>query len=261
MKEFWVILALLACVLFTQPLFANIDSAYLGFNFDEVAGDSGWGLRGGSPFQTGILEGHFDASLQDTGNLLRGKYELELGLPMRGFKAIVFNNGTLKGESIEALGRQSDLGFKLRSPAADFGDWHFTVDLGVFGRNGGVFAPPNARADLEGLGYAPEALEGLGLDAMRRPSRGLSFKSENSVNALLKTAFVHKSGVSLEAALQPELAGVGDNACHQLILSATTSVKVWKLLFEVGLEWGFQTFDDEIQQERAGFGSWVMEFE
>ena len=260
MKEFWVILALLACVLFSQPSFGNIDSAYLGFNFDEVAGDRGWGLRGGSPFQTGVLEGHFDASLQDTGDFLRGKYELELGVPIGDFNAIMFNNGTVKGGSIAELGRQSDLGFKLRSPEADLGNWHFTADFGVFGRNGGVFASPNALSDLEGLGYTPETFEGLGLDAIGRPSRALSFKSDNSVNALVKTSFVHKSGVSLEAALQPELIGKGDNPVHQLILSATTSVKVWKLLFEIGLEWGFQTFDDQIEQERAGFGAWNIEF-
>ena len=56
-------------MLFELPSFANIDSAYLGFNFDEVAGDGGWGLRDGSPFQTGVFEGHFEASLQDTGDL------------------------------------------------------------------------------------------------------------------------------------------------------------------------------------------------
>ena len=258
MKEFWVILALLT--LLVLPSFANIDSAYLGFNFDEVAGDIGWGLRGGSPFQAGILDGHFKTTLQDTGDLLRGKYELELGVPIGPLSGIVFNHGTVKGESIAELGRQSDLGFKLRSPEADFGDWHFTADLGVFGRNGGVFAPPNALSDLEGLGYTSETFEGFGLDSINRPSRGLSFKADNSVNAVLKAAFVHKSGLSLEAALKPELAGAGDNPVHQALLSATTSLRVGKLLLEFGLEWIFQTYDGNIEQERAGFGSWNIEF-
>ena len=41
---------LLLTILLVSPVLANIDSPYLGFNYDEVAGDSGWGMRGGTPF-------------------------------------------------------------------------------------------------------------------------------------------------------------------------------------------------------------------
>ena len=260
MKEFWVILALVACVLFALPSFANIDSPYLGFNYDEVAGDSGWGMRGGTPFKTGVLEGHVEASFQNTGDILRGKSELEVGVPIGAFDVAVFSVNTVKGDALSNLGRQNDIGLKVGSPEAVFGSWQFTGSLGVFGRNGGVFAAPNALSDLTGLGYNEDDFAGLGLDRIGRPSRGLSFKSDNSVNAQLKSTLTHTSGVSLEAVLQPEIAGAGDNPVHQLGVSATTSFEVWFFSLEVGLEWMFQTFDGEIENERAGFGSWNIEF-
>ena len=74
------------------------------------------------------------------------------------------------------------------------------------------------------------------------------------MNAQLKSTLTHTSGVSLEAVLQPEIAGAGDNPVHQFGVSATTSFEVWFFSLEVGLEWMFQTFDGEIENERAGFG-------
>lgn len=250
---------LLLTILLVSPVFANIDSAYLGFNYDEVAGDSGWGLRGGTPFQTGVLEGHVEASFQNTGDILRGKSELEVGVPIGAFDVAVFSVNTVKGDKIANLGRQNDIGLKVRSPEADFGNWHFTGSLGVFGRNGGVFAAPNALSDLTGLGYDESVLPD-GLGEIGRPSRGLSFKADNSVNAQVKSTLTHPSGVSLEAVLQPEIAGAGDNPVHQFGVSATTSFDVGIFAVEVGLEWMFQTFDGEIENERAGFGSWNIEF-
>ena len=255
------LLTLLLTVLLVSPVLANIDSPYLGFNYDEVAGDSGWGLRGGTPFKTGVLEGHVEASFQDTGDILRGKSELEVGVPIGAFDVAVFSVNTVKGDALENLGRQNDVGLKVRSPEAVFRNWQFTGSLGVFGRNGGVFAGPNALSDLTGLGYNEDDFAGLGLDQVGRPSRGLSFKSDNSVNAQLKSTLTHTSGVSLEAVLQPEIAGAGDNPVHQFGVSATTSFDVWETFsLEVGLEWMFQTFDGEIENERAGFGSWNIEF-
>ena len=257
MKNLWTIGL---TILLVSPVFANIDSPYLGFNYDEVAGDSGWGLRGGTPFKTGVLEGHVEASFQDTGDILRGKSELEVGVPIGAFNVAVFSTNTVKGDRWTNLGRQNDVGLRVRSPEAVFGNWQFTSSLGMFGRNGGVFAAPNALSDLTGLGYNEDDFAGFELDQIGRPSRGLSFKSDNSVNAQLKSTLTHTSGVSLEAVLQPEIAGAGDNSVHQLGVSATTIFEVWFFSLEVGLEWMFQTFDGEIENERAGFGSWNIEF-
>ena len=188
-------------------------------------------------------------------DLLRGKSELEVGVPIGAFDFLIFSVNTIKGEAIASLGRQNDIGLKVRSPEADFGDWHITGALGIFGRGGGVWASPTALSDLLGLGYNEEDFAGLGLKTFGRPSRGLSFKADNSVNAQLKTTFTHISGLSLEAILQPELVGAGSNPVHQFGVSATTSVDVWRVSLEFGLEWMFQTFEGNIENERAGFGS------
>ena len=254
----FLVLALVA--IYASLASATLDSPYLGFNYDEVAGDAGWGLRGGMPFKTSILEGGVEATFQNTGDLLRGKSELEVGVPIGVFDILIFSVNTVKGEVIASLGRQNDIGVKIRSPEADWGNWHFTSSLGVFGRGGGVWASPTALSDLLGLGYTEEDFAGLGLDAIGRPSRGLRFKSENSVNGQLKTTLRHKSGLILEALLQPELGGAGDNPVHQFGVSATTSVDVYVFAFEFGLEWMFQTFEGKIENERAGFGSINIKF-
>ena len=260
-RKIWCVLFIfMALLLYASLSFATLDEPYLGFNYDEVAGDSGWGLRGGTPFKTGVFEGAIEATFQNTGDLLRGKSELEVGVPIGAFDVLVFSVNTVKGEDIASLGRQNDIGIKVRSPEADWGNWQFTSSLGVFGRGGGVFASPTALSDLLGLGYVEENFAGLGLDAIGRPSRGLSFKSENSVNALLKATLQHVSGFALEGLLQPELGGAGDNPVHQFGVAATTSVDVYVFSLEFGLEWMFQTFEGNIENERAGFGSININF-
>ena len=260
-QKLWCFLLLFAALLLYASLaFATLDAPYLGFNYDEVAGDSGWGLRGGTPFKTGVLEGAIEATFQNTGDLLRGKSELEVGVPIGAFDILIFSVNTVKGEAIATLGRQNDVGLKVRSPEADWGDWQLTASLGIFGRGGGVFASPTALSDLLGIGYEEEDFAGLGLDAIGRPSRGLRFKSENSVNGQLKTTLQHVSGFALEALLQPELGGAGDNPVHQFGIAATTSVDVSVFSLEFGLEWMFQTFEGSIENERAGFGSVNINF-
>ena len=93
-------------------------------------------------FKTGVLEGHVEASFQNTGDILRGKSELEVGVPIGAFDVAVFSVNTVKGDTLANLGRQNDIGLKVGSPEAVFGSWQFTGSLGVFGRNGGVFAGP-----------------------------------------------------------------------------------------------------------------------
>ena len=260
-QKFWCFLLLfVALLLYASLSFATLDEPYLGFNYDEVAGDSGWGLRGGTPFKTGVLEGAAEATFQNTGDLLRGKSELEIGVPIGVFDVLIFSVNTVKGENIASLGRQNDIGLKVRSPEADLGNWHITGALGIFGRGGGVWASPTALSDLLGLGYNETDFEGLGLDRFNRPSRGLSFKADNSVNAQLKTTLQHVSGFALEALLQPELGGAGDNPVHQFGVTATTSVDVYVFSLEFGLEWMFQTFKGNIENERAGFGSVNINF-
>ena len=78
-------LVLVLVAIYASLASATLDKPYLGFNYDEVAGDAGWGLRGGMPFKTGILEGGVEATFQNTGDLLRGKSELEVGVPIGVF--------------------------------------------------------------------------------------------------------------------------------------------------------------------------------
>lgn len=150
------------------------------------------------------------------------------------------------------LGRQADLGLAIEFPDFTFMGFAATGGAGVFGRNAGAFGPSNARDNLENLGYDPNSLDGRDLESLRPPPSGLSFKTGNSLNLLAYVLFKHPKGFNVAVKAMPELAGVGDNPVHQLIITPSTSFELRdNVNIELGADIGFQTFNDKIERELA----------
>ena len=236
-----------------------IDNPYLGLGFNTVNGEGGWNVRGGTPFTAGEFTGRIDAKLQNTGTELVGDTELEVGIPIGVLQAVIFNVHNFDGQSIAELNRTSDLGLKVRSPETVIGEVVLTFGLGVFGRNGGVYAGPTADTDLMGIGYTQEQIGGLGLETIKRPKDGLATSAENSVNLQLET-LLSLGDAYASFLLQPELKGQDNDKVHQALLKVGTNIKVWKVIFNIELDVGAQTWEDSIQTEYAAFGSWNVEF-
>ena len=225
---------------------SEVNETSIATAFNEIAGNRGWGVIGAVPFKNG----HVAAIAQGGGNVVRGKYHAEINFPVKVFQFKVFTDGTFKGATVRDLGRQADVGLAIEVPFSR-GNAKIPVSIGVFGRNAGPFGPPNARDDLENLGYDPNSLDGRDLETLHPPPSGLSFKAGNSVNLLLSTEVHLPYDVSLGVRLMPELAGAGD-AVHQLIVTPSTSFELRdNINIEVGADVGFQTFDDEIETELA----------
>jgi len=221
----------------------------LGLSVNQIGPDVSWGASADIPFTMGAAQCDFDATVQGGGQIL-GKSALEVEVPVAGFNAGIFTKMNVKGYSVSDLGRSTDLGAKF---GRRFGD--VQVSIGIFGRNGGVFGPPNALKTLEDAGYDVSVLDGLGLEAVNPAPTGLSIKAGNAVNALIETEFdLDFAHVRIQA--MPELS-TSEDAVHQLITTLQSSWELGTHLQLTGtLDVGFQTFEGTLEREIANL--WVL---
>ena len=247
-----LILIILSSATTHAQLPATVQQPSIAGTYNEIAGARGWGILGAVPFQTGFVNGNASAIAQGGGNIIRGKYHAEAGITIRRFDFKLYTDGTFKGYSARDLGRQSDIGLAVEFPDFDVAGFHATGGAGVFGRNAGQFGPPNARDDLENLGYDPNSLDGRDLETVTPPPSGLSFKAGNSLNLLAYILLTHPKGFNLAVKAMPEVAGAGDNPVHQLIITPSTSFALRENIdIELGADIGIQTFNDTIEKELA----------
>ena len=256
MKFQFLFLLLLAVFLFMPQTYAQlpaeVDEFSLAATFNEIAGVRGWGLLGAAPFGTDTVKGNVSAIAQGGGNIIRGKYHAEVGYVLSGFDLKLYTDGTFKGYAVNDLGRQADVGLAIEFPDFDVAGFQATGGAGVFGRNAGAFGPPNARDDLENLGYDPNSLDGRDLESLNPPPSGQSFKAGNSLNLLAYVLLKHPKGFNVAVKAMPEVAGAGDNPVHQLIITPSTSFELRdNVNIELGADIGLQTFNDTIEKELA----------
>ena len=246
-RALWMGCALL-CALLLGTSTVHADRS-LGLSVNQIGPDVSWGASADIPFAMGAAQCDFDATVQG-GDQILGKSALEVEVPVAGFDAGIFTKMNVKGYSVSELGRSTDIGAKF---GRRFGD--VQVSLGIFGRNGGVFGPPNALKTLEDNGYDITALEDLGLDAVTPAPTGLSLKAGNSVNALIEAEF-DLSFAHVRIQGMPELSA-SEDAVHQLITTLQSSWQIGTHLQLTGtLDVGFQTFGGELEREIANL--WVL---
>lgn len=232
---------------------SHADGRSIGLSVNQIGPDVSWGASADIPFEMGAAKCDLEATAQ-SGDQILSKIGLEVSVPVvANFDAGLFTKTNIKGYSVSDLGRATDIGAKF---GRTFGD--VQVSLGIFGRNGGVFGPPNALKTLEDNGYDVSVLGGLGLDAVNPAPTGLSIKAGNSVNALLEAEFdLSFAHVRLQG--MPELSGAED-AVHQLIATLRSSWELGTHLELTGtLDVGFQTFEGTLEREIANL--WTLDYD
>ena len=260
MKAFCFTTLAVLCMIFTFQVDA-VEERSLALTLTQINDQDAWGGIFETPFATGEVSGHFTTTFQGGSGIIRGKYHAEGGITRGGFDFILYTDGIYKGPTVRDLGRQADLGLAIEFPDQYKNKLKFTGGVGIFGRNAGPFGPRDAYGDLEGLGYDPNALDGRGLESLRPPPKGLSFKAGNSLNALFYTEATHPNGFGLTVKLMPELAGAGDNPVHQMIVTPYASFELSdKLNLDVSADFGIQGFEGEIQTEAAALAAVKYEF-
>ena len=253
-------LMLLCGALAYAQLPSEVDETSVAITYNDIAGSRGWGVLGALPFGNESANGHFAAIAQGGGTVIRGKYHAEINFPIKVLQFKLFTDGVFKGPTVRDLGRQADIGLAIEVPF-EHGNAKLPIAIGVFGRSAGPFGPPNARDDLENLGYDPNTLDGRDLETLKPPPSGLSFKAGDSLNLLVSTEVHLPYDISLGVRLMPELAGAGDNPVHQLIVTPSTSFEFGEYInLEVGADVGFQTFNDAIETELATLAAIKLSF-
>lgn len=251
-KWVWCALMLALLTFMFSGMNADADRS-IGLSVNQIGPDVSWGASADIPFEMGAAQCELEATVQG-GDQILGKTALEVSVPVAGFDAGLFTKTNIKGYSVSELGRATDIGAKF---GRTFGD--VQVSLGIFGRNGGVFGPPNALKTLEDNGYDVSVLGGLGLDAVNPAPTGLSIAAGNSVNALIEAKFdMGIAHVRLQG--MPELSGAED-AVHQLIATLRSSWELGTHLELTGtLDVGFQTFEGELEREVANLWTLDVDF-
>ena len=175
-------------------------------NVAGVMDDNAWGVIG--DYEKGIfeIEGNLQSGDQYTGNV-------DVAVTLFDYLRVSSKN-TLKGYSLEGLGRVNDLGAAFVLPVGDI-----DVAVGVFGRNGNPFQPRNALGTLTDAGFTEADFDGLGLADITL-SEGISIKGGSSVLASLEAEVdVGRFEVELQGLL--ELLGT-DEKVQQLHANIST---------------------------------------
>ena len=248
-----IVTMFMAILFFSQfargQLPTDVDNTSLAVTYDKVIDDVGWGFLGAVPFHLGPIDGHVSAIFQG-GDVIRGKYHIEGILPLGAFGIKLFGDGGARGDTWDTLGKQLDFGGALQTPDVEISGIDAKVGFGVFARNSGEFGRLSARDVLEENNFNPEDLDGLGLENIKVPKRGLSYPAGSSWQALGFAGFDHKSGVSGQVKYVRQL--TGEDKTQQVIGSLFISRDIGaNLAVELGTEAGYQLYQEVWESEYA----------
>lgn len=232
---------------------ADVEQTTLSVNYSEVAGERGLGVSGALPFSKGIFVGNAEADLNAGGELIRGTYHVEAGVNIKGFDLLVYTDGTLKGYTLDALGRESRAGFDAESRCIPIGDFTLAFSIGVYGRNGGRLTPINAAQILKNAGVNPDTLDKLpALAAITPDPPGLTMPLGNAGGVAIGAELVHtptKTVVKIKGL--PQLLGKGDKA-HLLMVSPHLLYGLGKHVnLSASIDYRIQILNGRVQRELA----------
>lgn len=218
-----VMIAVLIAVLFLSAGFAAADRS-VGFNYSQIVNDRGWGANLNLPV-TLDEDTRVDISGNAQGSdLIRARTHLSITRDFGLIDLSIYSDSVLKGPSLSALGRQTDLGVTAAVKMLTA----YGIRVGIFGRNGGAFASRNAYDDLLSQGYGESDLEAIPeLVSLNPAPTGLSFQNKSSVNLLIMGTAQLPLGINMDFRVMPELFTVGEvetepEAVDQTILSFST---------------------------------------
>lgn len=229
----------------------------IGGTFSNIAGERAWGVTVDTSHDTGKVEINLDGTAQGGGSILWGTWHAEAIFDVSVFGVKFFVDSRFKKYTGQEFGDNRDYGAAIQLPP--LGIAGLDVGIGVFGRNSNPFGRPNAYDDLEGLGYNRNDYEGLGLEKIQPPPRGLSPQPLGTfVNLIIYGKWVINEDWKVKVRAMPQL--TGEEKVHQLIISPEVSFDMSdrvNLVFSGDL--GFQTFDDTLERELAIFASLSLE--
>ena len=240
-----ILMTFMLAIAASHTLYAG---THIGGTYSNIAGSTGWGVTADTSQQVGAVEVNLDGTAQGGGTITWGRWHAEAIAPVGPLGIKVFVDGVFKKYEGQETGQHRDIGAAIQLPEIIDG---LDLGVGVFGRNSNPFGAPNALDDLEGIGYNRNDFDGLGLENISPPPKGLSIPSPgNSINILVYGSYTINEDWSLKVRAMPQLSG--EEKVHQLIVSPQVSFDVNdRINLVLGGDFGFQTYQDTIEQEAA----------
>lgn len=253
MKKF-LLLTMIFMLAFSCSVFGTTK---VGGTFSNIAGEQAWGITVDTSHDAGFAVFGLDSTVQGGGSITWGTWHAEAVFDVGPFGLKLFVDGLFKKYIGQETGQNRDAGAAIQLPP--FGIEGLDVGIGVFGRNTNPFGAPNALDDLEGIGYNRNDFDGLGLENISPPPKGLSIQSPgNYLNMLVYADWEINDDWSLKVRAMPQLSG--EDKVHQFIISPQVSFDVRdKLDLVLEGDLGFQTFKDVIEKEVAVIASLSLE--
>ena len=240
MKRIILYIAVLAGLIFAMKAFAN-EGTTLSGSFQSIQGQTALGFAANTEYKN--VEAEISGAA--TGGVIQGNYEVGVGVDVGKFNIGFFQAGEFEGTGLNNIARTSDLGAKGSTKVLDT-----EVGFAVYGRNGGVFANPNALDILKGQGVNIDSLDQSLANVYAEPN-GLTLKKGSRLNVAVFTTFDLPGICEVEVNFSPEVVGKGSKI-HQLITSLSSNYQVkGNVSLSARLEIATQLFEGNIEREFA----------
>lgn len=238
---FLLSLMMVCALMFTPQL--TFSEGTVGFSYNRVVKDSNIGFTGDYEYSAERFDVDVEGNLQ-SGDVYKGKMDTAVTFDISAIGIRLYSNNTLKGYTLNTLGRSNDLGAALVVPIKDV-----DVVVGIFGRNGNPFAPRSALGTLTDAGFAEETFDGLSLDSITL-AEGISIKEGSSLNVSLETEFdITRFEIELKGLL--EVLGDGEKV-HQVLANISTDGTLWRQFnWQVSADIAAQLFGETAEWETA----------
>lgn len=242
------LIGLMFAVLMLVIAAGMVNANEIGFTVSQLHESVDWGLTTNLSGNVAGLDAELDVQAQG-GEIIKGRYSLEVG-----YKALVaFQNGNIKGYTLDGLGNELDIGLKTQVNVGGL-----DVAFGVLGRNASEFASRTAYSVLvDENGFAEEGLPD-GLADISPPPSGLKIHAGSNLNLLLSIGF-KIADLDAELRVLPQL--TGETKAHQALLLLQTDYQLTdNLKLNLGADIATQLVDETIEYETATVATVSLEF-
>lgn len=242
-------LLLLTMIFMLALSFSVCAKTNVGGTFQSLASEQGWGATVDTSHDFGSIELNADVTAQGGDAITWGTWHADVIFDVSIFGVKLFVDSRFKKYAGQEFGDHRDLGAAIQLPP--IGIEGLAVGIGVFGRNSNPFGRPNLYDDAEALGYNRNDYEGLGLENIQPPAKGLSpVPLGTFVNMLIYGTWEINEDWKVDVRAMPQLSG--EEKVHQLIISPAVNFDLGDH-FDLTLsgDFAFQTYKDGIERETA----------
>lgn len=228
-------------------------SGSLGLSVSQVINDRSGGIIGEYNYDGDPISVEIDAQHQ-FGDLQRGKIHTELLFDIGAVGVKLINENTLRGETLDTLGRNQTGFLALNVPVDIFPNNILEMDVGIGGSNASPWGEPSAADVLKAEGFNPDIIETLELGDLYPDPEGIPFREGTRLQVYTATAI---RGIKFKGIF--DIAGEGEKA-QQIHARYETSTQLGVFRLGITGELGVMFLGGETHSDTAFFANLLYRF-